>query len=668
MQKLKTYIKSLPRIYWIYTAVLLLLEIITFSQRPDEPGLYIQNFQFIPFIFALGFCIFFAIKKSFTRSIYTYSILAFFFLALDYNTADYNGAGHAGLIQIALTFLPVGLFWIAHFIRWNYRRFKESDSRKALLLALISWTLYAFAFPPLPLGPLALLILVPWFFVLNKFGRQQALFSTFWSAILYNSINYYWIYNVMNVETAPSGLILFGLFLLIAYFSAYNVLAAFVYTLAKSISIKGHRVFLWLFPIFYAGIEMTRTRGDFSFPWSHLGYAFGNHLTLLQALPWIGIFGYTALIVASNQIVALGVLKISKNDLKNKAFALKKILPTLAIPAGIFLALLVLGSIILSRPEAAPFYEADKDGNPNIALVQPSIQQGAKWSKERFNAIINKTFTLMQDSVKHGADLVVLAETAVPDHIRRQPNVIRRLHELADGMKASILTGALDYKRNEKGSIRTYDVYNASFLFTPGDERFPQRYIKKHLVPFSERIPFDDIFPILNYVDLGEGDFVPGKETPVYGKFQWTPYICYDAIFGDLVREAIRAGSRLMVNITNDGWFGRSTAPYQHMNLIRYRAIENGMPVARLANSGVSLFIDQYGHYDMNTDIFVDAVIQRKVPLKTRDTLYSHIGDSVETLLLWFFLVYLLFAIALYKMQNRSHTQDIPRKAVKKAA
>ena len=136
-----------------------------------------------------------------------------------------------------------------------------------------------------------------------------------------------------------------------------------------------------------------------------------------------------------------------------------------------------------------------------------------------------------------------------------------------------------------------------------------------------------------------------GKETPVYEPFLWTPYICYDAIFGDLVREAIREGSRLMVNITNDGWFGRSTAPYQHLNLIRYRAIENGMPVARLANSGISAFIDQYGHFDKNTEIFTDRVVQRKVPLKTRDTLYSHIGDTVEISLLLFFAVYLLTAL-----------------------
>jgi apolipoprotein N-acyltransferase len=100
-----------------------------------------------------------------------------------------------------------------------------------------------------------------------------------------------------------------------------------------------------------------------------------------------------------------------------------------------------------------------------------------------------------------------------------------------------------------------------------------------------------------------------------------------------------------MVNITNDGWFGRSTAPYQHLNLVRYRAIENGFPAARLANSGVSVFIDQYGHMDLNTPIFEDAVIQRKMQLKTRDTLYQHIGDYLETVLLYFFGIYLIAVI-----------------------
>ena len=638
LNRIKTRLKALPKVYWIYIAILFVAEIIAFSLRPDAPGLYTQVLQVLPLVVTLPFLIIKDVRKNFKRTLFAFAIISFAFLALDYNLGDINKIGHAGLIQLILTVCPIGLFWIALFARWNFRHIKTKESRTALILSCFAWGLYALAYPPMPLGPAALLLLVPWFIVLSRFSRGQALFATFWSGMLYNSINYYWIYNVMHVETAPSGLILLGLFLLIAFFSAYNTLAGFVYTLAKNAPAKIRPILLVLYPVFYAGLEMTRTYGDFAFPWSHLGYVFGNSLELLQMLSYIGIFGYTILVIASNQAVAHALCKVKD---------IKKAIPVLAVPVSIFVLLLIHGSIVLSSDEAKPFYNADAEGNPSVALIQPSIEQGAKWSKERFDNIVNKTLGMVNDSVKEHADIIVLAETAIPDHIRRQPGVIERFHEVADHKNAQLLTGALDYRRNPRGSIRKFDVYNASFLFTPGDFHFPKRYIKKHLVPFSERIPFDEIFPILNYVDLGEGDFVAGKETPVYEPFLWTPYICYDAIFGDLVREAIREGSRLMVNITNDGWFGRSTAPYQHLNLIRYRAIENGMPVARLANSGVSAFIDQYGHYDGNTEIFTDRVVQRKVPLKTRDTLYSHIGDIVEKFLLLFFAVYLLTALLL---------------------
>ena len=645
-EQVKLKIGAFPKNFWIYLAILLVVEIAVFSLRPDTPGLYTQVLQVLPLVITFPFLIIKDVRKNFKRTLFAFAIISFAFLALDYNLGDINKIGHAGLIQLILTACPIGLFWIALFARWNFRHIKTKESRTALILSCFAWGLYALAYPPMPLGPAALLLLVPWFIVLSRFSRGQALFATFWSGMLYNSINYYWIYNVMHVETAPSGLILLGLFLLIAFFSAYNTLAGFIYTLAKDAPGKIRTILLILYPVFYAGLEMTRTYGDFAFPWSHLGYVFGNSLELLQMLSYIGIFGYTILVIASNQAVAHALCKVKD---------IKKAIPVLAVPVSIFVLLLIHGSIVLSSDEAKPFYNADAEGNPSVALIQPSIEQGAKWSKERFDNIVNKTLGMVNDSVKEHADIIVLAETAIPDHIRRQPGVIERLHEVADHKKAQLLTGALDYRRNPRGSIRKFDVYNASFLFTPGDFHFPKRYIKKHLVPFSERIPFDEIFPILNYVDLGEGDFVAGKETPVYQPFLWTPYICYDAIFGDLVREAIREGSRLMVNITNDGWFGRSTAPYQHLNLIRYRAIENGMPVARLANSGVSAFIDQYGHYDGNTEIFTNRVVQRKVPLKTRDTLYSHIGDIVEKFLLLFCAVYLLTALLLaFKNRKRS--------------
>ncbi len=643
IDQLLNKLKFLPRAYKIYVAVLATIELVLFFLRPDTPGLYIQIPQLLPIVAAIPFLFMKGARSPFPRFMNTYGIIVFTFLALDYALGDTNGEGHAGLYQIVTTFIPMAIYWFSQFVRWNVKHFKQKESLIALGLATCAWGFVAFAFPPLPLGPAMFVLLVPWFIVLNKFNRETAVFATFWASMVYNTVNYYWIRNVMNVETAPSGLIFLGLILLIAYLSLFNVLAAFVYSTVKNFMFKGKAILLALFPIFFASIEMFRTHGDFAFPWNHLGYTLGNHLELIQTLSIIGVFGYTILIMASNQIVAYAFLQNGR-----KKFAL------FAVPFIIFFALLIHGNSVLSAPEAAPFYDAGNEENPKIAMIQPSIAQGAKWSKERFDSIVTKTFSMAMDSTKPGTNIILLAETAIPDHIRRQPMVIKRLHEMADEKDASILTGALDYKRisRDLNNPRRFEIYNASFLFTPGDHRFPRRYIKKHLVPFSERIPFDEVFPILNYVDLGEGDFVPGKETPVYGPYNWTPYICYDAIFGDLVRDAIHEGSRLMVNITNDGWFGQSTAPYQHLNIVRLLAVTYGYPVARLANSGVSAFIDQYGHYDQNTKIFETRVIQRKMPLKTRSTFYTAVGGFFENALLWFLAVYLVAVFVVSKLKK----------------
>jgi apolipoprotein N-acyltransferase len=596
--------------------------------NPNTEGLYPFAPQILPFIGAIPFLFFKKGRSSFIRGLYIFSIVSFAFLALDYLISS-----HLGLIHLAITFVPPLLLWLVYFIKWNYRHVKSKDSLEAFGLASISWGLYALAFPPLPLGVGGFIFLVPWFIVLQKKQPSAALFATFWSGVLYNAINYYWIYNVMKV--GPAGFILMGLFLLIAYFSAYNVLAAFVFIQAQKIKIKGRAVLVWLFPLFYAGLEMTRTKGDFSFPWSHLGYVLGNHLSLLQTLSWIGIFGYTVLIIASNMAVT-------------RAFIEKKFRFLIFTPIVILLCLWLHGTIVLSSEEAQPFYEKPSEKSPTIAMVQPSISQTKKWSKAYFDSVTTKTWNLVDEyPTLHEVDILVLAETAIPDILKRHRDQIRHIRKVANENGLNLLVGALDYDRIERENHSPlFKLYNSSFLFYPESlNKKEDRYIKQHLVPFSERIPFDDVFPILNYVDFGEGDFTPGTETPVYEPFAWTPYICYEAIFGDQIRRAIRNGSRLMINITNDGWFGKSTAPGQHLNLIRYRAIENGYPVARNANSGISVFIDQYGHFDKKTDLYEETVITRKVPLRTRDTFYTHIGDAIEIGLLIFFSAYLLYIL-----------------------
>ena len=252
---MRKVIKALPKAYWIFLGLLFVAELGVYLIIPDMPGLYTWKAQYIPFIVAALFLFVRDARKPFNRFIYSYAAIAFLFLALDYLIA-----GHAGLIQISVTFIPLGLYLLFQFSIWNFKKLREKDSRTALLLSTIAWGAMALAFPPLPLGPAALLLLVPWFIALNHYNRSSAIFATFWASMVYNGINYYWIFNVMNVETAPSAIIFLGVVLLVAFFSAYSVVAAFVYTLVKDIRIKGYRILWILYPIFYAGLEMTRTR------------------------------------------------------------------------------------------------------------------------------------------------------------------------------------------------------------------------------------------------------------------------------------------------------------------------------------------------------------------------------------------------------------------------
>ena len=211
IDQLLNKLKFLPRAYKIYVAVLATIELVLFFLRPDTPGLYIQIPQLLPIVAAVPFLFMKGARSPFPRFMNTYGIIVFTFLALDYTLGDTNGEGHAGLYQIVTTFIPMAIYWFSQFVRWNVKHFKQKESLIALGLATCAWGFVAFAFPPLPLGPAMFVLLVPWFIILNKFNRETAVFATFWASMVYNTVNYYWIRNVMNVETAPSGLIFLGL-------------------------------------------------------------------------------------------------------------------------------------------------------------------------------------------------------------------------------------------------------------------------------------------------------------------------------------------------------------------------------------------------------------------------------------------------------------------------
>ena len=500
------------------------------------------------------------------------------------------------------------------------------NAKKAILLSLASWGLLALSFPPLPLGPGALIFLAPWFYVLKTASKRIALLSSYLGAFLFNFASIYWLYHVG--EVAPPALIFSGLFLGLAFLSLFTLLCAWVFVKIKGLFNGVPLIFLFSF--FWAGIEVLRSKGDMSFPWLSLGLVFGNSLEFMQAFTLIGVFGCSALIIASNMCLATAVLK------KKKRFAFVPLILAACLYIGGY------GTIIYEDNTTFLRDEVIKD-TITVALVQPSIHQTQKWSKEYYDSVMRQTWDLFATLDPGDVSLILFPETAIPDDMNIRVMEYEFLDNYATKNNTAIVIGALSKIRGKEQGKKGYSVYNSAFLFGSG---YPAaEYRKIHLVPFSEKIPFDNIFPVVNYVDLGGGDFSQGDSLSVWQPGSFSPLVCYEAIYGSVLRDAKRKGAKFIANITNDGWFKRSIAPYQHFNLVRAHAVENGIGVVRAANTGISAFIEPNGRIIEKTELFEQKIVVRGMPLSTRFTLYSVIGDYVELFLFVFSLAMIITAL-----------------------
>jgi len=480
--------------------------------------------------------------------------------------------------------------------------------KRATLLSFISWMLLALCYPPFPLGPLALAVLAPWFYVLRTANKKRALGASYLSAFLFNAISMYWLYHVG--EVAPPALIFSGLFLAIAYLSLFPLLCAWVF-----VKIRDSRL-LFLFPVFWAGIEVLRSKGDMSFPWLSLGLTFGSSIELMQAFTLFGVFGCSALIVASNMCLAA----------KKKKLAF--------VPLALAAVLYIGGMFAYDENNSA-------SDSITVAVVQPSIHQTEKWSRTYYDSVMKQTWNLFETLDPSGVQLILFPETAIPANMHISVLEYDFLQTYAEKNNTAIVIGALSRARGA-GSEKRLNVYNSVFLFGFG---YPAaEYRKMHLVPFSEKVPFDNIFPIVNYVDLGGGDFSSGDSLAIWQPGNYSPLICYEAIYGSILRAVKRKGAKFITNHTNDGWFKKSIAPYQHFNLVRSHAVESGIGVIRSANTGISAFIAPNGQIIEKTELFEQKILVNDMPLETRWTLYSVIGDYIEWILFIFSLGMIIVA------------------------
>ena len=263
-----------------------------------------------------------------------------------------------------------------------------------------------------------------------------------------------------------------------------------------------------------------------------------------------------------------------------------------------------------------------------MGLVQGNIAQEDKWRDSEARRIFTTYVAMTRDVVRRGAQYVIWPESSTPFTFEGDPAGEKAMRDLAIEVGVPILFGSDQVASGETGSH-----YNAAFQLAP-DGRTVAVYRKIHLVPFGEYVPLAEwltVFPPLVQTLAGFAPFTPGEAMVMlpFGPHLASTAICYEVVYPSLVREAVNGGSQLLTTITNDAWYGRSSAPFQHFAMASMRAIEHGRYLARAANTGISGVIDPYGRVVARSELFEQVGLVEDVRLLTGRTLYTAIGDAI---------------------------------------
>ena len=376
-------------------------------------------------------------------------------------------------------------------------------------------------------------------------------------------------------------------------------------------------------PCLWVALELIRGHFLSGLPWMLLGYSQYQWLPVIQIADITGVYGVSFLVVLVNAALAelflLGWRRFRRQPLPGVPWH---------APAAAVLAMtasLAYGQLALSggiRPDA-----------PSLAvgLVQPNIDQAHKWDEAYRRETLDRYTRLTADAAK-GVDLLLWPEAATPFFFEEQPLYRLEVAALVHRHGAPLLFGSPALRRYPNG--RPY-LLNSAYLLSP-DGTIAGRYDKRHLVPFGEYIPLhSSVLFFLDKLVEGIGDFEAGTTPTVFTppgrpgapQLKVSVVICYEVIFPELVREFVAQGATLMTTITNDAWFGASSAPYQHFAMAVFRSVENRVAFARSANTGISGLIDPSGRILLATPIFTEQAAAGRLPLRDIRSFYTGYGD-----------------------------------------
>lgn len=474
------------------------------------------------------------------------------------------------------------------------------------------------------LGILALVGYAPLFLALADKSLKQTFWWAFFSLSVQYTIVLYWMYIALTVHghIAP---VLSGLITLMLPFLLALKISLFL-TMGRFLSQRFSLSFLWIAPIALCAGEYFRNFYIFGgFPWGNAGYAIGQIDPFLQAASLVGVYGLVFVVGLINALIA--------HALKKHAWRYG------VCAAAIVLALYTYGAMRL-------FYGSDQFApSIRVALLQGNIEQEVKRKARLYSEDIIAIYQHLHEQARQqGAELIVWPESAYPLVLPEESKDLGLLF----AHNAGTILGAVALGRPEDGSA--HHVRNSAFIL---DYRgaVVKRYDKSHLVPFGEYVPW----PMTNIVDKivpGMGAFLPGLDYDVVpltldvGKtVKVGTTICYEGIFPEISRAYAHNGAQLLVNITNDAWYGLSSAPYQHLHMYRLRSAETGLSFVRATNSGISAVIDPFGRVKKSLPLFERAMLIDDVAMLRVPTLYAAVGDVIAVVCLLLMVISYVLAL-----------------------
>ena len=478
----------------------------------------------------------------------------------------------------------------------------------------LSGLLLVASFPTIDIPFLAWIALVPLLLALEGQTVKKGFLLGGIAGIVYFAGTVHWVTNSVHfyggIPVVPASLITLLLCLYLALYPA--VFAAAV------VHLRGvHRALFFIAaPSLWTALELARTYVFSGFPWALAGYSQYSILPVIQMADITGVYGVSFLIVLVNAAAAEFI--ISRRNYP-------------AVIAAVLAVAVAVGYGFVKLRSAG-----DAAG-VMISVIQGNIEQDKKWDPAYQAEVTGVYERLTREARKQDPDLIIWPETATPFYFTGVNADDRKLSagltSFVREQGTPLLFGSPTYEiRPDRHIIGR----NSAFLMSAGGT-VEATYHKIHLVPFGEYVPLRKVLFFVEKMVQVIGDFQGGDEFTVmtvpYGgpetrkEARLSTVICYEIIFPDLVRRFVDAGAGIVTTVTNDAWFGRTAAPYQHFSMAVFRAVENRVPVARAANTGISGFIDSRGRILEASGIFSEAHLTRKLTPGTEKTFYTKYGD-----------------------------------------